>query len=107
MSGDGFAVKSTISQMNNVARALQKSQQIAQTENAAAGHLLRGEKRVDRVHQPDEPQKANVDPDRRRRDDGRDHQDERERDGAETATGAPEADAAPATAPVVRLDTTA
>jgi len=106
MSGDGFAVKSTISQMNNVARALQKSQQIAQTENAAAGHLLRGEKRIDRVHQADENQKANVDPDRRRRD-GRDQQDERERNGAEPATDAPEPDGTPDQAPIVRLDTTA
>lgn len=107
MSGDGFAVKSTISQMNTVARALQKSQQIAQTEQAAAGHLLKGEKRVDRVHQPDEAQKAGVDPDRRRRQDGHERPDEQDRDGAETATAGPEPETTPDQGPVVRLDTTA
>ena len=107
MSGDGFSVKTTISQMSNVARALQKSQQLAQTESAATGHLLKGEKRVDRIQQPDEAQKANVDPEHRRRDGGREHRDHRDQDGAEAATGVPETDGTPDTAPVVRIDTTA
>ncbi|MBK7702021.1 MAG: hypothetical protein IPI34_03560 [bacterium] len=107
MSGDGFSVKTTISQMSNVARALQKSQQLAQPESAATGHLLKGEKRVDRIQQSDEAQKANVDPEHRRRDGGREHRDHRDQDGAEAATGVPETDGTPDTAPVVRIDTTA
>jgi hypothetical protein len=104
MSGDGFSVKTTISQMSTVARALQKSQQLAQSENTAAGHLLRGEKRVDRLQPSDEAQKTNVDPDRRRRDGDRDH---RDADDAEAASGAPEADGTPDAPPVSRIDTTA
>jgi hypothetical protein len=107
MSGDGFSVKTTISQMSNVARALQKSQQLAQTENAAAGHLLKGEKRVDRIQQPDEAPKTNVDPEHRRRDGEREHREQRDQDGAEAATGVPETDGTPQSAPVVRIDTTA
>jgi hypothetical protein len=104
MAGDGFSVKSTISQMTNVARALQKSQQIAQTESAAAGHLLKGEKRVDRLQPTDEAQKTNVDPDRRRREGDREH---RDRDEAEAAPDAAPAEGTPQEAPVSRIDTTA
>lgn len=104
MAGDGFSVKSTISQMTNVARALQKSQQIAQTESAAAGHLLKGEKRVDRLQPTDEAQKSNVDPDRRRRGGDRDHP---ERDEAEAAPDAATEAGTSEAVPVTRIDTTA
>ncbi len=104
MSGDGFSVKSSISQMNSVARVLQKSQQLAQTENAATGHLLKGEKRLDRLQPTDEAQKTNVDPERRRRDGDREHRDQ---DDAEASPVDPETGTTPEAPPVARIDTTA
>lgn len=61
MSGDGFAVKTTISQLGNVARTQLKSQQpVAHTDGRKPGE---NESRVEQVRQTEESQKNKLDPD--------------------------------------------
>ena len=66
MSGDGFAVKTTIAQMGNVARSQLKSQAV---HNHGPEHMKKpGEKesRVEKLRETEEAQKSKVDQDRKR-----------------------------------------
>ena len=72
MSGDGFSVKTTITQIGNVARAQLKGQQSANPDAPATTSMLKNEKRTDRVKKPPETQKEHLDPEKRRRGGGED-----------------------------------
>jgi len=70
MTSDGFSVKTTISQLANVARTQIKGQ-TTQPATPAVEKLLKQDKRVDRVKQSEEVQKQKIDPDRKRDRDGK------------------------------------
>lgn len=66
MSGDGFAVKTTIAQMGNVARSQLKSQAV---HNSGPEHMKKPdekESRVEKLRETEEAQKSKVDSDRKR-----------------------------------------
>ncbi len=65
MTSDGFSVKTTISQIANLARTQVKGQ-ATQPVNPATDKLLKNDKRVDRVKHNEEVQKQKIDPDRKR-----------------------------------------
>jgi len=65
VSGDGFAVKTTIAQMGNVARSQLKSQQV---HNSGPEHMKKpGEKesRIEKLRETEEAQKSKVDSERK------------------------------------------
>jgi len=74
MTSDGFSVKTTISQLANVARTQLKGQ-TTQPATPAVEKLLKQDKRVDRVKHPEEVQKQKIDPDRKRERDGKPSED--------------------------------
>ncbi len=79
MTTDGFSVKTTISQIANVARAQVKGQ-AAQPLNPATDKLLKNDKRTDRVKRSEEVQKHKINPDSERK---RGREDEPERPAGE------------------------
>jgi hypothetical protein len=85
VTSDGFSVKTTISQMANVARHQAKGQ-TTQPVSPATDKQLKNEKRVDRVKRGEEVQKHKIDPDAERRRDRAPHGEREERD-APPATG--------------------
>ena len=92
MTSDGFSVKTTISQLGNVARAQTKGQQAGHATGTAPDHKLRSEKRVDKVKKAEETQKQKVEADKRRekkRERGREHEDDEQ---LETETALNETD---------------
>lgn len=66
MTSDGFSVKTTISQLANVARTQIKGQ-ATQPVNPATDKLLKNDKRVDRVKHSEEVQKHKINPDSERK----------------------------------------
>ena len=94
MNADGFAVKTTISQMGNVARTQLKSQQ-SQVNQADGRKPNETESRVEQVRQTEETQKTKLDPDARkergRQDGDADPEEERdEQQGGAAPEAAPE-----------------
>ena len=84
MNGDGFAVKTTIAQMGNVARSQLKAQQV---HNSGPEHGKKpGEKesRIEKLREAEDAQKAKVDPDRSREDGQRRRGREQPTDESET-----------------------
>jgi len=69
VTSDGFSIKTTISQLANVARAQVKGQS-TQPATPAVEKLLKHDKRVDRIKRNEEVLKQKVDPDRERGQDG-------------------------------------
>lgn len=67
MANDGFSVKTTITQLGNVARAQLKGQQPSNPDAPATAGMLRNVKRTDRVKKPSEERKQRLDPDKQRR----------------------------------------
>jgi hypothetical protein len=89
--GDEFSIKTTISQLGNVARAQVKSQQAANTQSPTATHKTDQEKRVERVHEAEQAEKNRLKPDERRRERGggqpQQHEDPAPEDGEELEKG--------------------
>ncbi len=79
MTSDGFSVKTTISQIANVARTQVKGQ-ATQPVNPATDKLLKHDKRVDRVKRGEEVQKHKINPDSERKR-GREDAEQRMRQG--------------------------
>lgn len=66
-SGDGFAIKSAIAQIGNVARTQVKSQQVANTQSPATSEKVDQEQRVDLVRETEKTEKQKLKPDERNR----------------------------------------
>lgn len=76
MTSDGFSVKTTISQLGNVARAQAKGQSSHADANTAL-KTLQQDKRVDRVKKTEETLQKQVDPDQHKKP-GREGADDRD-----------------------------